>query len=695
MRLLGIQLGRRKGIEAPEPARLAQPPRSAATPVKASVPSVVSSAPPNLARILRPQATGRWLMPQLGSITPQYIEMTLRAAMAGAHQPQWELFDLMLDTWPELAACAAELSDGVMAMEKVFAPWQEEEDEPTDSSNERQRLVSAALRGMKPDVAADENDFDGCLRDLIDGWLRGVTVQEILWQSRPAGKLGTILAPQATAWVHPACYGFQDGVLGLRTGQGDGVTRWQGERNRLTPSPLHPFTPSLFQSFPEHKFLLGVHKAKSGSVPAGALLRPLAWWWCAANFSADWLLRLAELFGLPFRWASYDPNAPQAVIDSICTMLQNMGANGYAAFPTGTQLELKEPAKAGSDHSPQGELLDRADRYARMVLLGQTLTGASDASKGGGKAGMSTETGVKEQRIASCAAYVAGVVNSQFIPSILALNYGDDGECPALSFETKKEDDLVQKATIVQTLCTAGAGSIIGKDWLGKTFGIPKPAKDEETLAGPEPAATSNVQRPTPNAQRGEIDPMLAKDIRSALRIEDNETFTLALQAIVAGDEPGHQFHGNQFTDAQKAEAEVQKRIAEKKAAYDARHAKPNKWKDKALREDQKKAADIAPGTHGRMADSAIAKAENALASGQPHTLDVRAELHSDSAMTRQRAAQMEGTQIAPKTHAGATLDHAEKEIQNHGKIGKDLHPEAWPAVEKIRAAKERLGLYD
>ncbi len=79
--------------------------------------------PQSLARILRPAATGRWMMPNIGSITPQYIEGVLRGAMAGNHVEQWELFDLMLDTWPELAACQAELIEGARTSGGVSIPF--------------------------------------------------------------------------------------------------------------------------------------------------------------------------------------------------------------------------------------------------------------------------------------------------------------------------------------------------------------------------------------------------------------------------------------------------------------------------------------------------------------------------------------------------------------------------------------------
>ena len=89
----------------------------------------------SMARILRPQAAYRWLLPQLAAITPQYIEMTLRGALAGNHVQAWELFDLMEDTWPRLSKNANQLK---MEVEQEMAGWKarpfQEEDEPATES---------------------------------------------------------------------------------------------------------------------------------------------------------------------------------------------------------------------------------------------------------------------------------------------------------------------------------------------------------------------------------------------------------------------------------------------------------------------------------------------------------------------------------------------------------------------------------
>src|SRR6266403_2115980 len=126
-----------------------------------------------LNRILRPQAAFRWILPQLAAITPQYIEMILRGALAGNHVQQWELFDLMFDTWPELSACNQELVYGVLRKKLIYEPFHEEDEKPSDSALERMKLVSTALRSMQPDPAKDDCALDGTIKDILDGWFRG------------------------------------------------------------------------------------------------------------------------------------------------------------------------------------------------------------------------------------------------------------------------------------------------------------------------------------------------------------------------------------------------------------------------------------------------------------------------------------------------------------------------------------------
>lgn len=479
----------------------------------------------SLGRILRPQAAYRWLLPQLAAITPQYIEMTLRGALAGNHVQAWELFDLMQDSWPELAAVCNELVEGVLRKKAVFDPYCDEGEKPTPDATLRQKLVSAAMRRMRPDAASDENDFRGTIKDILAGWFQGQVVLEIGYQRVNVCGIGSVIGPKSTYWVHPVCYAWDmSGRLGLRVelnalrenseqaqaSRGAMTTPW----NYVTAQPM----PSQISPFPDCKFLIGICKGKSGTALGGARLRALAWWWCAANFSADWLLNLAQIFGLPFRWASYDPNAPQATIDAVCNMLQNMGSAGWAAFPAGTTLEMKEAGKTG-DSSPQGNLLDRADRYARSLILGQTLTGANTSAKGGGLAFGETEAGVKSDRIDAAAEYAAGVINTQLIPFILRLNFGDDECAPALRF-LQDGEGTVSDAQRDQIL--AAAGLKIGANFLRRKYNIPAVEEGEETIGGaPASATTPQLNGQTFITPPRSVDPAKPIESRAALTTAD------------------------------------------------------------------------------------------------------------------------------------------------------------------------------
>ncbi len=489
-----------------------------------------ASAEPTLARILRPQATQRWMLPQLSAITPTYIESVLRGSMMGSHIQAWELFDLMEDSWPELSACVQELKNAVQRKTAVFEPFCEEGEEPSKEAEEKAKLVSTALRRMVPEIGADENALHGLQFDILDAWFKGTCVQEIDWTNAEgdmniiaAGKLGDITAPRATFYVHPQHYAWgQDGKLGLRSN-----TPTLQHSNNPEQSSVYWPSPNAGEviPFPLHKFIVAIHKAKSGSAQVGALLRPLAWWWCAANFSADWLMNLAQIFGLPIRWANYEQGAAQATVDAVCSMLENMGSNPWGAFPGETKVELLQPTNIGNN-SPQGDLLNRADAQARKLILGQTMSGSNAATGAGNGAGAfgKQEGTVKDDIIDAAGQFVCEVVNKQVIPAIIELNYGESAELPRLCL-VDEEEFTNENAQVVSTL--AAAGMKFSADELYKKTGYRKPRKGEETIgggtAGPNAErGTRSAEQPNPkpetrNSEQADEDGAAARASQSAI----------------------------------------------------------------------------------------------------------------------------------------------------------------------------------
>ncbi len=448
--------------------------------------------------IIRPQARDRWMGAVASSYTPERIESVLRSVASGDLAGQWELFDLMEDTWPRLAKNLNELKRAVKSFDRTFLPWAEEDEPPTDEAQERAKLVSRALWTMRPKADEVQNGFDDTIYDILDAWGKGSVVLEVDWETRGAGKIGEIFAPKATRWIHPRFYGWSsEDWLGLRVAE---VSQRGGgaEQEKLQA------VDGIFARFPAHKFLVCTCKAKTGHPTVTALLRPLAFWWAASNFTQEWFLNFAQIFGLPIRWANYDSNVP-GLVDQVADMLENMGSTAWAAFPQGTTLELKETAKAGTDN-PQVALLDRADRQCDILILGQTLT--TDVSGSGSRALGEVQYNVRGDILRAASDFVAMVINQQLIPSVVALNYGEPADdvrlAPELILEPAKQEDAQGNAER-DAILLRNPDVKMPRAWFYKRHNIPLPQPDEDVIAGS--AAAAGAQQMGPMGQMGPIEP--------------------------------------------------------------------------------------------------------------------------------------------------------------------------------------------
>jgi phage gp29-like protein len=473
-------------------------------------------------------------------VTPQYIESALRGAYGGSHIQAWELFDLMEDTWPRLGKCLNELKRAVIQLDWKLEPWAEEDMPPTSNAVERKRLVSAACWKMNPDPMEGGNDFHGTMYDILDGWAKGMSVLEIVWEMRRAGPLGDITAPKATQWIRPDNYAWTtDGRLGLTKEALDPKTR--EKRGYTMGQTATTFLPCGLETvdFPDDKFIIAIARHKTGHPLTAALLRPLAWWWCAQNFSADWLMNLAQIFGLPFRWGTHQEGAPAETIDRICNMMQNMGSAGWGVFPEGTNLNFLSASSLGT-MSPQADLMERADKNCELLVLGQTLTSDTGDTGGGSYALGKVHQGVKEANVLAAANYVACVLNSQLTPPILRQNYGDTDEAPEWRPEFKRQQDELADANRDAVLLKSGIE--LPKKWFYQRHNVPLPQEGEETLGGENEAGTGGMaDRPSGEpADKGEGDDEEKEDMEAANRSPSSAT-EYFVRAVAADMQPVRQ----------------------------------------------------------------------------------------------------------------------------------------------------------
>jgi phage gp29-like protein len=160
-----------------------------------------------LAEIIQQEAKDRWIGADAKCFTPDRIERVLRGAMSGNLVAQWQLYDLMEGTWPELQKCLNQLKGKVQSLEWSVQPYAPRGEDPSPEAQRRAQFLEEAIWNMSPLPDRDENDFELTIGDIMDAWGKGLSVLEVHWDVRRY-EAGTIFAPRATTWVHPRHYGY-------------------------------------------------------------------------------------------------------------------------------------------------------------------------------------------------------------------------------------------------------------------------------------------------------------------------------------------------------------------------------------------------------------------------------------------------------------------------------------------------------
>lgn len=433
-------------------------------------------------RFVVPQAKDRWLTASAKNYTPDRIEQILRGAVSGNLVAQWEMFDLMEGTWPRLSKNLNELKRAVKSLDWNVQPYTRKGEKPTPEAQRRADLLEHALWSMSPDMTDDQNDFEGTLADILDAWGKGISVLEIDWHLADMPDVGSLVSPKATRWIHPKYYGYPNSGTKLML------------NTRELANPIQTFDGMVdgFAPFPQNKFILAVAKHKSGHPITSNLLRLLGFWWVASTFTGGWLLNYAQIFGLPIRWATYDQTKP-GLLEMVSEMLESMGSAGWAAFPAGTTLELKEASKGGSD-SPQAYTLELADRICDILILGQTLT--TDVGDSGSRALGDVHQGVRGDVIRAVSDWAAGILNLHFVPAFCRLNFGDERECPWLMPAIKEAKDSKLMAERDKLLLECGV--VLPKEWFYNRHDVPMPEDGEDVIEGLSQPAKPEDEGPDP-----------------------------------------------------------------------------------------------------------------------------------------------------------------------------------------------------
>ncbi|HMJ92340.1 MAG TPA: DUF935 family protein [Candidatus Acidoferrum sp.] len=404
-------------------------------------------------------------------VKPDIARNVLYLALNGDLYAQWELFSLM-EEWDRLNKNLNEVKNAVKRLSWTVTPYAERGEEPSDSAQAKADLVQAALKNWEPEPGTLEYSFEDSIYNALDAMGKGIAVQEIHWHRRD----GAIL-PRAAHLLTPRQYAWdsQGSRIGLisNTSNAGRTTGLNGTRGGS----------QTWERFPENQFLISTWNSRSGVPGATAMLRSLVPYWIGMTYGWRWLMQTAQLFGVPFRWATYDQNET-GLSEKIGTMLENMGASGWAAFPQGTVLEFKEAVTSARDN-PQAVIIEMAKKACDLLILGQELS--SESSPTGLGSGTALLQGqVRQDVLKHAATWVADVINYQLIPAVLDLNYGERSESPCVAADLSMDPDPMVLANRDQVL--GALGMKLPTAWMYERHGVPEPEEGEAVIEAPAAA---------------------------------------------------------------------------------------------------------------------------------------------------------------------------------------------------------------
>ena len=141
-------------------------------------------------RIIIPNARDRMEANPLGpKQSPNSIVNTLRTALGGNIKSQYEVYELMEDSWARLSKDLHELKIAAARSRYTVMPYAEQGERPTTEAQDKAKYLQYIIDNWKGNAVTNSNGFRDCIYDICDAVGKGFSVQEILWKPTDAGAM--------------------------------------------------------------------------------------------------------------------------------------------------------------------------------------------------------------------------------------------------------------------------------------------------------------------------------------------------------------------------------------------------------------------------------------------------------------------------------------------------------------------------
>jgi len=226
------------------------------------------------------------------------------------------------------------------------------------------------------------------------------------------------------------------------------------------------------------KFVVAVPHATSGSPLWRSMAEGHAWLFLIWKLMlSDWGT-FCELFGIPFRHATYQQGATPQEKTEVVNMLKGMGSTGWALTSKAVQIAFVESTSRGI--APFEGILNFCNREVTVMYLGGNITNDTTGGRGlVAEAEMQSDVrgDIRDDDIQN----ESGDVSEQFIKYICGFRFpGWDVPCPVFRRIKPETIDRIKESAAIKAAQVVGLS--IGLDWAYKRLAIPKPKPEDELL---------------------------------------------------------------------------------------------------------------------------------------------------------------------------------------------------------------------
>jgi phage gp29-like protein len=341
----------------------------------------------------------------------------------------------------------------------------------------RTRRLAVAQIPWRIEAADQEDKKTQAIADNVQAMLKRVNLRRAIRHLQDA-----VIKPLAVVEIVWSNQGEKTDVAALVPRLGTELTfdyRESGTQVRLITETAKP----RGEPIEPLKFIVRFSEEKGATLPGeGGTLKGLAGrWLIKTHLLINWSI-FAERDGQPFRVGKYDAGAQDEDIATLKRAVEEIGVDAGAVITKDMEIQIVEGAK-NSGRDVFSIFLEQLHKEMAIGILGQVLTSAGSDQGAGSLALGEVHNEVRHDLLEADAIAISDCLNEQLIKPYVYFNYGEQKIYPQLLLETDPGEDLSKQLERVDKL--ARLNLPIAKTWLYRTFRIPEPQAEEQTLEVP------------------------------------------------------------------------------------------------------------------------------------------------------------------------------------------------------------------